>query len=414
MFKAIVMTGIAAAIGLGLGWWTFEARYGGVAEFGPFSSDSTLSAADVSLRGSQVPDEKYPKAEVVGGDEFEFGVMEPGGEGKHIFIVRNVGSAPLELEVAGSTCKCTVGTLDSPRVEPGEETEVVMTWIAKSEFEEFGQSARLKTNDPTLGELNLRIRGRVISTMTMSPRTLSFGDVEAGETVRLEAVIYSFSKTPIAPVSQSFSDLDMTHRARFQVEEVSVESTGDRNYATAAQAFKVGIEIDPGLRQGPIRENFIFEFAPASTVEADGNFDPDALSRFTAEITGKVVGAITLVESQRMFSTEQGYFFTMGEVDPKSDPPLRANILLRGPDREAIKLTVADIEPAGILRAELGEPVGRSNTVLVPLLLWVDPDAGPIELMGRGVDDYGVVWIRGEGPDVSPLKLRVRFVVPKR
>ncbi|TVP97484.1 MAG: DUF1573 domain-containing protein [Planctomycetaceae bacterium] len=411
MFKTGLTVAVAAAIGLGFGWLTFESRYGGEAEFGPFSTDSSLSAADVSLRGQPAASENLPKIEVVNGEEFEFGVMEPGGEGKHIFIVRNVGTAPLELQVAGSTCKCTVGTLDTPLVEPGEQTEVVMTWNAKSEFEEFGQSARLKTNDPTRGELNLKIRGQVVSSMAMSPRSFSFGDVESGDTIRLESVIYSFSKTPITAVSQSFSDPDMTNRSRFTVEEVDVQEAGDPNYQTASQAFRLAVEIDPGLRQGPIRENFVFEFAPASAVQEDGNHDPDSLSRFTAEITGKVVGAITLVESRRLFGTEQGYFFTMGEVDPKADPPLRANILLRGPDRDSIRLQLGDIEPAGVLRAELGEPVGRSTTVLVPLLLWVDPDAGPIELMGRGIDDYGVVWIRGEGPEVSPLKLRIRFVV---
>jgi hypothetical protein len=414
VIKAIGLVGAAAVIGMGLGWLTYQSRYSGPTEFGPFASQAPVSAAEVSLKKQGGGPRTYPKLEVVNGEEYQFGVMEPGGEGKHIFVVRNVGAAPLELTVVGSTCKCTVGTLKDSQVAPGEQTEIVMTWVAKSDIEEFGQSATLRTNDPTRDELSLRITGRVISTMTMNPRTFAIGDVESSESIRLDSIVYSFSKTPIKPISQVFSDLDMTGRSKFTVEEISPESTGDAQFATATQAFKLGIEIAPGLRQGPIRENLTFEFVPASAVNEAGSFDPDLISRFTAEVTGKVVGAITLVESQRVYNGSEGYVFTMGEFDPKSDKPLRANILIRGPQRDSIKLTVGEVEPAGVLKAELGEPVGRNTTVLVPLLLWIDPAAKPIELMGRGNDDFGTVWIQSEGPEISPLRLRVRFATSKK
>jgi hypothetical protein len=417
VIKAIGVVGAAAVIGMGLGWLTYQSRYSGPSEFGPFSSQAPVSAAEVSLKKGGDEPRTYPKLEVVNGEQYEFGVMEPGGEGTHTFVVRNVGEAPLELTVVGSTCKCTVGTLKDSQVAPGEQTEIEMKWVAKSDIEEFGQSATLRTNDPARGELSLRISGRVISTMTMSPRTFAIGDVESGESIRLDSIIYSFSKTPIKPISQVFSDLDMTGRSKFTVEEVSPASLDDPQFATATQAFKLGIEIAPGLRQGPIRENFTFEFVPASAINEGGSFDPDMISRFTAEVTGKVVGAITLVESQRVYNGSEGYIFTMGEFDPKSDKPQRANLLLRGPQRDAIKLTVGDVEPAGVLKAELGEPVGRNTTVLVPLLLWIDPEAKPTELMGRGNDDFGTVWIRAEGPEgleISPLRLRVRFATPKK
>jgi len=329
-------------------------------------------------------------------------------------VVRNVGKGPLELEVAGSTCKCTVGSLKKSTLEPGEQTEIDLTWVTKSTGEEFGQSAILKTNDPTRGELNLVIRGRVISSMTMVPRTFSFGEVESGETIVLESVVYSFSKTPIVAVRQSFGDPDVTGRSTFSVEEISVESTGNQELKSATQAFKVRIEIMPGLRQGPLRDNFEFGFAPKSAVGADGNFDEDVLFKFFAETSGRIVGAITLLENRRVFNGESGYFYTIGEVDPKSETPYRANIMLRGPKRNSIKLSIGDVQPKGILRAELGEPLGRSTTVVVPLTLSIDPTAEPIDRMGRGNDDYGTVTIQTDDPTMSPLLLKVRFQVPKR
>ncbi len=413
MIKAFGIAALAAVIGLGCGWYSYQSRYGGGAQFGPFSSDREVSVKEVGLV-QRSPVTEVPRIEVIGGEEFDFGVMEPGGEGTHAFVVRNVGTAPLELEIIGSTCKCTVGTLQDATVAPGEQTEIELHWVARSSSEEFGQTATLKTNDPSRGELNLKIRGSVISTMTMVPRRFTFGDVESGENIRLQSVIYSFSKTPIQPVTQSFSDPMLNELASFDLEEVNVAELEDASFASATQAFRVKIDVRPGLPQGPIRADFTLGFVPRSTVDEQGNYEPESLSEFQAEVTGKIVGSITLVESRKMFLGEGGYIYTIGAVDPATANPERANILLRGPHRDSVKLSIGDVEPAGILHAELGEPVGRSSTVLVPLKLWIDPAAEPIDRMGRGGEDFGIVWIKTDHPDVSPLRLRVRFNVPKK
>ncbi len=412
MIKALGIAALAAVIGLGCGWYSYQSRYSGVAQFGPFSSDQHLSAQEVAIKRSPVTE--VPRIEVVGGEEFDFGVMEPGGEGTHAFVVRNVGTAPLELEIVGSTCKCTVGKLQDATVAPGEETEIQLNWVANSNSEEFGQTATLKTNDPSRGELNLKIRGSVISSMTMVPRRFTFGDVESGENIRLESIIYSFSKTPIEPVSQSFSDPQLNDLASFSVKEVSLDELPEVAFASAKQAFRVNVDVRPGLPQGPLRSDFKFGFVARSSVDAEGNFEPESLSQFHAEVTGKIVGPITLVESRKMFLGEGGYIYTIGTVDPATASPERANILLRGPHRDSVQLSIGEVEPAGILHAELGEPVGRSSTVLVPLKLWIDPATEPIDRMGRGGDDFGIVWIKTDHPDVSPLRLRVRFNVPKK
>ena len=413
MFKAFALAFVAAIIGLGCGWFVHASNFGGESVFGPFMPDDREVPERIEVVKRENSPGQMPRLEVVDGEQFDFGVMEPGAEGKHSFVVRNVGNGPLELVVAGSTCKCTVGSLKDAKLEPGEQTEIDLTWVTKSAGEEFGQSAILKTNDPTRGELNLVIRGRVISTMTMVPRTFSFADVESGESIVLESTIFSFSKTPIVPVKQSFSDPDVTGRSTFSVEEVTVESTGNQDYKSATQAFKVRIEVAPGLRQGALRENFSFGFAPQSAVDADGKYDEEVLVQFYAETTGRIVGAITLLESRRVFNGDNGYIYTMGEVDPKSETPYRANIMLRGPKRDSIKLSIGDVQPAGILKAELGEPIGRNTTVLVPLTLTIDPSAEPIDRMGRGNDDFGTVSIQTDDPNLSPLELKVRFSVPK-
>lgn len=420
MLKGLFFVLLAGLIGLACGWYRFASQYQESA-FGPFTLDNRavqVSAAAAGGPASALPavdsDGQLPRLEVVGGPEFNFGVMEPGAEGKHSFVVRNTGEAPLRLEVAGSTCKCTVGTLNDAVLEPGEQTDIELAWVATGLSEEFGQSARLKTNDPRLGELNLKIQGRIVSRMTMVPRHFTFGEVESGESIVLESTLFSFSKTPIQPVSQAFTDREIHQRAEFEVEEVSVASTGNSDYASAAQAFRLRVAIAPGLPLGPIQDQFQFKFAPRSMVSDDGQHEEELTSQFVADLSGRIVGVLTLVESRRVYNGSLGAIFSIGDVDPADGETFRANLMLRGPKRNQISLAIDRVEPAAVLRAELGEPVGRSSTVLIPLILSVAPDAPPTDLMGRGNDDYGLVVIKTDDPDESPLELKIRFRVPAR
>ena len=84
-----------------------------------------------------------PKVEVIGGTELDFGTMKIGTERSHDFRIKNVGHAPLELSVLGSSCKCTIGSLEKSKLEPGEETKVMLTWRAEGILKDFSQTARL-------------------------------------------------------------------------------------------------------------------------------------------------------------------------------------------------------------------------------------------------------------------------------
>ncbi len=414
MLKGLVAVVLAGLIGLGCGWFRFASRYQASA-FGPYTLQQR-AAAGPGQDGAAISaaSTKLPRLEVSGGASYDFGVMEPGSEGKHAFVVRNVGEAPLHLEVTGSTCKCTVGKLKDAVLEPGEETNIELNWVTTGMGEEFGQSAQLKTNDPRQGELNLKIQGRIVSRMTMVPRHLSFGEVQSGEPIVAEATLFSFSETPITPVEQGFKNSQTHHKSQFEVEEVSVESTGNRDYQSATQAFRVKIAIAPGLPLGPISDRFQFGFLPRSIAEEDGEPDAELITQFEADFSGKIVGAVTLVENRRVYVGPLGNIFTIGSVDPAAGETFRANLMVRGPQRDQLKLLIDHVEPAGVLRAELGEPVGRSNTVLVPLILSVDPDAPATELMGRGNDDFGLVVVKTDDPDQSPLEVKIRISVPAK
>src|SRR5690606_11075723 len=144
---------------------------------------------------------------------------------------------------------------------------------------------------------------------------------ESGDSIELESVIYSFSKTPIAPDEFSFSNPMLTDLASFDVQEIGVDEDGEAALSSATQAFRIQDEIQPALPQGSISENFVFGFVPRSAVEEQGMYEPESLSEFQTEITGKIVGPITLVESREVYNAESGYVYTMGVVDPATAKP---------------------------------------------------------------------------------------------
>jgi hypothetical protein len=94
--------------------------------------------------------------------EYKFGQMPVGDIGKHTFLIKNVGEAPLKLARGSSTCKCTVGTLGQDEVAPGDSAEVEMEWHPPGQSMEFTQSATVWTNDPQQREIKLTILGQVV------------------------------------------------------------------------------------------------------------------------------------------------------------------------------------------------------------------------------------------------------------
>ena len=61
------------------------------------STNVTISPNDPSSLPSPSKSGPHPKAVLVGGDEFDFGIMEQGQESQHVFVIRNDGEAPLRL-----------------------------------------------------------------------------------------------------------------------------------------------------------------------------------------------------------------------------------------------------------------------------------------------------------------------------
>lgn len=60
--------------------------------------------------------------------DFDFGQIQYGQTVKYAFSVKNTGEALLEIDRVGTSCSCTKAEIAKTKLNPGEETSVLVTY----------------------------------------------------------------------------------------------------------------------------------------------------------------------------------------------------------------------------------------------------------------------------------------------
>ena len=131
----------------------------------------------------------HPEAHVAN-KTHDFGMVDPHETMSHTFQVINKGDDPLALEMLETSCKCTVGSLNDGVLEPGESTDVTLTWNTGYKAEEYTQTATLKTNDPLQKTLVLTVKGEVRAKF-IAPKKVAFNKSDPGSRATSSFVLYS-------------------------------------------------------------------------------------------------------------------------------------------------------------------------------------------------------------------------------
>ncbi len=176
----------------------------------------------------------YPKAVLENGMH-EFGSIELGQTGRHVFVVRNEGDAPLLLKKGLVQCKCTVPEIsDEPvTVAPGETLEIPMTWKPADPMEEFHQMAQIWTNDPENQELELHVKGAVERLFYLLPK----GEWQVNRASDDEA--FRFEGVLMSPLLDEFNIVDYTS----STDSLTVEFEPFRKDALRFDNMKSGYKI---------------------------------------------------------------------------------------------------------------------------------------------------------------------------
>jgi hypothetical protein len=110
----------------------------------------------------------HPKA-VLEEELHDFGKMMLGETGRHAFVIRNEGEAPLKLKKGVVLCKCTVPDVPGGEIPPGGSVEVVLEWKPEGITDAFDKFAEIWTNDPENEKLKLTITGEVRNLVLVKP-----------------------------------------------------------------------------------------------------------------------------------------------------------------------------------------------------------------------------------------------------
>ncbi len=193
MRRLLIVLGIAilalsAGVGFVLSAW--RARTSTAAS----ASETGVPIAAAPRSGDRETETKLPVAApkvVVAESEHDFGAVDFNTEAFHQFVIRNEGTAPLQLQLGKSTCRCTTGDVPKEPIPPGGETLVTIRFLEERHHGPFRQYAEIVTNDPNRNRVTLTISGVVKARLAVDPESLQFSQITPGLPAARSVTVYS-------------------------------------------------------------------------------------------------------------------------------------------------------------------------------------------------------------------------------
>lgn len=165
---------------------------------------------------------------------FDFGMVDPHTTLTHDFVIKNNGELPLQLNITGTSCKCTMGDLKNDTLLPGEETNITMTWNTGYQADEYEQTATIATNDPLRSSITLQVKGQV-KAQFIAPERLVFNTTDLGVQTEARFLVYS----------QVWKD--------FSISDVKCDAPGFEWYAEPAELDNVALTDSEAISAWEIR-----------------------------------------------------------------------------------------------------------------------------------------------------------------
>jgi hypothetical protein len=386
LFVVVLSAVLGAVLGTALGY--VEAR---------LPEGVTPPVADTTKQENQ--SQAGPVAEVPE-TTFNFDRIERGTSMKHKFKIRNVGDAPLHLEVVSTTCKCTVGDLANNEIAPGEQTEVELEWTAKTAPGPFRHGATLSSNDPRHSRIELVVEGEVVESTVMQPADLFFGPVSSHDNRAITATLVSNLEEEVKIIKHEFSDPEVGKHIKLDIVPLAKDELPTPQ---TRGGVKITATFEPGKSLGPFFTWLVLET------------NLEKAPKLTVPVTGTVKGDIAIFGTG--WNESQGVL-RLGLIDGKQGKHVRLNLAIRGEHAPNTKLEIASVDPPE-LQVSLGEPKEMSKQLVhVPLFIDVPAGTRPMVRIAKtaGEEDDtqkgdGVIVLKSTHPDTEEVRLLVRFSV---
>jgi hypothetical protein len=390
--RLVIATVVFACIGLGIGLgltaieFDIEERFHG--------SPRTGSSTPVV----QQQHEQAPKVVVVGGQDYDFGQASHNEARDHVFEVRNEGSADLRLKFHNVSCgRCVTFSDDfSVEVAPQETAKVPVRFSTKKLNEDFNEYVELSTNDPALPILRLSIIGKVTRAIHLSHDELFLSNIASGQRVRTAFDIYAYESDTIEMLGYDCSDA--LTAGNFELEFTPLDLAEVDRIPQPTAAARVTVRVNPGLPVGALSQTLHIELrAGVQTV-------------IEVPITGMVVSDVSVVGG-RNFDREKNTL-VLRKVSAATGTSDSLRLLVKGPHRENVSVSIGSIDPEGILIARVGEvqKLGNNGSVyMFPLEIEIAQGRPPVNRLGNTQGPAGEIVLNTTHPDAQRVRIQVSF-----
>lgn len=388
----------AVILGVGLGLITTQAEMARDRDVLPpmsYSSAEWVKTRGRSSLSSQSEIGDHPRVEVEGGEEFDFGNMEQGEGSEHTFVVKNVGTQPLDIKKGKTTCKCIMSKLDDGMLPPGGTRTVTLKWTAKvnTDFEKsYEQSAEILTNDPDRPMVRVKVRGKVSRTIEVSPPAVLLGSFTT-ETPVTRQLTLVFNRHGKYTIEQPYI-ADADWRDHFDISFSSLNSKEPSAFEPSR--YLITVTTKSSMPRGRVNQYLKIKTSYPNIPEVE------------IPIEGTVQGDVVVSGSKVVANGDLRF----GSIASAQGVKTVVLLTARGEWVQKLNVSVAECFPADAVKFELKEPTSRTgSTALWTIRLTIPPGTAPIDMLGPTKENMGRLVIKTNHPDVSEIVVPLSFAV---
>lgn len=395
---AILAVLLGASLGVGSSYWqlTRGESYGFSKEgTGLTVVDRTGGSVGSSGNGESVHSDKRARLEVVDGADFDFGIMAKEEHRSHTFVIKNVGDAPSHISFLRKTCQCTEPEPLNTYVEPGDSTEITLTWSPNNYNPEFSQGVTFKTEDPGQLELTLSVSGRVQQLASVKPIAVDFGTVGANRDAVRDIEVFGY-------LDGSLQIVDV---------ELLTEATADHFEVTVNKMESDRVDAEPGAVCG-----WIVALKAKAGLPVGGfgqhvriTTNRHELGPFEIPVKGVVAGEVSVVGGSAFNRDEN--LLDLGVLNGANVTKENLLILFKGEHAANAMVEVSDIDPAENVSVSIGDAVKKGNIARFPLKLEFKPNGRVVNRRGSSQGKLGRIVLKTNHPDAQEVIVYLSFAI---
>jgi hypothetical protein len=317
---------------------------------------------------------------------YDFGTMDAMTSGEHVFTVRNEGSAPLKLQVLDTSCKCTISTVDTEPILPGESTQVKMEWNTGDKVTYYKQWARIETNDAETGEMIFKVEGAVRQDIRFEPEEIHFEELHPGSSQTATLLVFSSRLTDLDVERLQITNPNFYH-------EVASATPAQLAKHQALCGYQITIHSPSDLASGAFTEYVQIGVRPerGETLVRDFTLPIEGVMLSRLAVFGKGVDGLGRIE--------------LGTLPYGRGAKWRLRVKARDPATQ-LPVNAMTVEPSNVRVAFTPSTTGAPG--LYDLEVEVPEDTEPCAHRG---DAMGTIRLDFDHPRIPKLELMIDFSV---